>query len=109
MKQEEHVRICLDGDKDHAPQTVKYLIYQLRGESRLIGIECKTADYSHVKFCTFLFFSGIICFEEFVEGSMVARLSCLCSFHQGKRHVQQWCVADLILCCSMLVLLASTW
>ncbi len=33
-------------------------------------------------------FSGIICFEEFVEGSMVARLSCLCSFHKGKHQVQ---------------------
>jgi hypothetical protein len=63
--QEAHVRICLDGGSDHSPQTAKYLVYRLPGESSLIGIEC------------------IICFEEFVEDSMVARLSCLCSFHKA--------------------------
>jgi hypothetical protein len=36
-------------------------------------------------------FSGIICFEEFVEGSKVARLSCLCVFHEGKYLVQIVC------------------
>jgi len=38
-----------------------------------------------------IFFSGIICFEEFVEGSIVARLSCLCVFHEGKYLVQIVC------------------
>jgi len=63
-EQEAHIRICLDGGGGHSPQAAKYLVYQLPGKSSLIGIEC------------------IICFEEFVEGSMVARLSCLCSFHK---------------------------
>ncbi|KAF8505962.1 FYVE zinc finger-domain-containing protein, partial [Russula emetica] len=57
--QETHVRNCLDGGKGHSPQTTKYLTYVLPGESPLIGAEC------------------IICFEEFVEDSVVARLSCL--------------------------------
>ncbi|KAI0306973.1 hypothetical protein B0F90DRAFT_1813808 [Multifurca ochricompacta] len=65
-EQEAHVRSCLDGGKGQSPQTAKYLVYPLPGESTLIGTEC------------------VICLEEFVEGSMVARLSCLCSFHNGK-------------------------
>ena len=28
--------------------------------------------------------TGVICLEEFKEGSMIARLSCLCSFHNSK-------------------------
>jgi hypothetical protein len=39
----------------------------------------------------FPFFQGIICFEEFVEGSLVSRLSCLCIFHEGKHLVQVVC------------------
>jgi len=27
---------------------------------------------------------GVICLEEFREGSMIARLSCLCSFHNSE-------------------------
>ncbi|KAI9428375.1 hypothetical protein H4582DRAFT_753307 [Lactarius indigo] len=65
-EQEAHVRGCLDGGKGQSPPTAKYLVYRLPGESTLVGIEC------------------VICLEEFVEGSMVARLSCLCSFHNGK-------------------------
>ena len=38
-----------------------------------------------------IYFSGIICFEEFVEGSMVARLSCLCIFHEGEHQVEIVC------------------
>ena len=53
--------------------------------------------------------SGSICFEEFVEGSMVARLSCLCSFHKGKHQVQIVCRWFSYLCRSVLVLLASAW
>ncbi|KAH9049579.1 hypothetical protein EDB84DRAFT_942036 [Lactarius hengduanensis] len=64
-EQEAHVRGCLDGGKGQSPPTAKYLVYRLPGESTLIGIEC------------------VICLEEFVEGSMVARLSCLCSFHNA--------------------------
>ncbi|KAI9467221.1 FYVE zinc finger-domain-containing protein [Lactarius psammicola] len=64
-EQEAHVRGCLDGGKGQSPPTAKYLVYRLPGESTLIGIEC------------------VICLEEFVVGSMVARLSCLCSFHNA--------------------------
>jgi len=64
-EQEAHVRNCLDRGKGQSPPTARYLVYRLPGESTLIGIEC------------------VICLEEFVEGSMVARLSCLCSFHNA--------------------------
>ncbi|KAI0750930.1 hypothetical protein C8Q80DRAFT_1217832 [Daedaleopsis nitida] len=61
--QEGHVKHCLEGGTGSAPQSAKYLVYKLPEESALIGVEC------------------VICLEEFVEGSTVARLSCLCSFH----------------------------
>ena len=41
MEQEAHVKSCLDGSRGQSPQTAKYLVYQLPGESTLIGIECK--------------------------------------------------------------------
>ncbi|KAH9850711.1 hypothetical protein C2E23DRAFT_297085 [Lenzites betulinus] len=63
--QESHVRSCLEGGSGRAPQTAKYLVYKLPAESALIGTEC------------------VICLEEFVKGSTVARLSCLCSFHNA--------------------------
>jgi len=62
-EQEAHVRNCLDGGVGAVQQPAKYLVYRLPAESLLIGLEC------------------VICLEEFVKGSMVARLSCLCSFH----------------------------
>ena len=55
---------CLEGGSG-TPQSAKYLVYRLPGESTLIGTEC------------------VICLEEFVKDSMVARLSCLCTFHNG--------------------------
>src|SRR5712672_1051021 len=39
--QEAHVRSCLDDGGGHSPQTARYLVYSLPGESTLIGIECK--------------------------------------------------------------------
>ncbi|KAH9943326.1 uncharacterized protein BXZ73DRAFT_87675 [Epithele typhae] len=63
--QEAHVKNCLEGGTGTAPQTAKYLVYKLPAESSLIGHEC------------------VICLEEFVTGSTVARLSCLCSFHNA--------------------------
>ncbi|KAL7282503.1 hypothetical protein ACG7TL_003974 [Trametes sanguinea] len=63
--QESHVKSCLEGGSGTAPQTAKYLVYKLPAESALIGTEC------------------VICLEEFVKGSTVARLSCLCSFHNA--------------------------
>ncbi|KAI0033769.1 FYVE zinc finger-domain-containing protein, partial [Vararia minispora EC-137] len=64
-EQEAHVRTCLEGDTSKSPQVAKYLVYKLPSESALIGVEC------------------VICLEEFVTGSTVARLSCLCSFHNA--------------------------
>ncbi|KAI6047298.1 FYVE-domain-containing protein [Pisolithus marmoratus] len=64
--QEAHVKGCLDGDPGpSAPQSPRYLVYRLPAESALLGVEC------------------VICFEEFTKGSLVARLSCLCSFHDA--------------------------
>ncbi|KAF8138606.1 FYVE-domain-containing protein [Boletus edulis] len=63
--QEAHVKGCLDGGTRTAPQTVKYLVYELPAESALVGVEC------------------VICLEEFTQGSAVARLSCFCSFHNA--------------------------
>ncbi|KAJ7742474.1 FYVE-domain-containing protein, partial [Mycena maculata] len=62
-EQELHVRACLEGGSGPTSQAPKYLVYRLPAESTLIGLEC------------------VICLEEFAKGSMVARLSCLCSFH----------------------------
>ncbi|KAJ7507673.1 FYVE-domain-containing protein, partial [Mycena galericulata] len=62
-EQERHVRTCLEGGSGPTSQVPKYLVYRLPAESTLIGLEC------------------VICLEEFAKGSMVARLSCLCSFH----------------------------
>ncbi|KAI0796557.1 FYVE-domain-containing protein [Abortiporus biennis] len=64
-QQEAHVRNCLEGGSGSSPQPPKYLVYKLPPVSALIGTEC------------------VICLEEFVEGSAVARLSCLCTFHNG--------------------------
>ncbi|KAF9222106.1 FYVE-domain-containing protein [Gyrodon lividus] len=61
--QEVHVRSCLEGGTGSVPQAVKYLVYKLPAESALLGVEC------------------VICLEEFTQGSVVARLSCFCSFH----------------------------
>ncbi|KAK7695502.1 hypothetical protein QCA50_000138 [Cerrena zonata] len=63
--QEAHVKSCLEGGGGAAPPTAKYLVYKLPAESALIGTEC------------------VICLEEFVKDSTVARLSCLCSFHNA--------------------------
>ncbi|KAF7352895.1 Ankyrin unc44 [Mycena venus] len=62
-EQEVHVRTCLEGGSGPASTAPKYLVYRLPAESTLIGVEC------------------VICLEEFTKGSMVARLSCFCSFH----------------------------
>ncbi|TFK29361.1 hypothetical protein FA15DRAFT_632372 [Coprinopsis marcescibilis] len=65
QEQELHVRNCLEGGSSTTPQAAKYLVYCLPAESTLLGVEC------------------VICLEEFVKGSMVARLSCFCSFHSA--------------------------
>ncbi|KAJ3920784.1 hypothetical protein F5877DRAFT_37357 [Lentinula edodes] len=65
-EQEAHVKSCLEGGSGATQQAAKYLVYRLPAESTLIGVEC------------------VICLEEFTKGSMVARLSCFCSFHNGE-------------------------
>ncbi|KAJ4482635.1 hypothetical protein C8R41DRAFT_896663 [Lentinula lateritia] len=64
-EQEAHVKSCLEGGSGATQQAAKYLVYRLPAESTLIGVEC------------------VICLEEFAKGSMVARLSCFCSFHNA--------------------------
>ncbi|KZW04274.1 hypothetical protein EXIGLDRAFT_786159 [Exidia glandulosa HHB12029] len=66
--QEAHVKNCLDGGAggSRTPHAgAKYLVYRLPAESPLIGVEC------------------VICLEEFAKGSLIARLSCLCAFHNA--------------------------
>ncbi|KAL7410304.1 hypothetical protein BDY24DRAFT_400096 [Mrakia frigida] len=62
VEQEAHVRACLE-DGGSSVQAGRYLVYRLKPESSLVGVEC------------------VICLEEFLSGSKVARLNCLCSFH----------------------------
>jgi len=65
--QEAHVKSCLEGGGRtpvaDMPQAGRYIVYKLPAESSLIGQEC------------------VICLEDFVKGSLVARMSCLCTFH----------------------------
>ncbi|KAG8804699.1 hypothetical protein FRC16_003589 [Serendipita sp. 398] len=65
--QEAHVKSCLDGPSGGpgASQAGRYLVYRLPAESALVGVEC------------------VICLEEFVKDSDVARLSCFCTFHSA--------------------------
>ncbi|KAJ7276280.1 hypothetical protein B0H12DRAFT_12281 [Mycena haematopus] len=79
-EQEVHVRTCLEGGSGPASTAPKYLVYRLPAESTLIGVECtffaRPEHAVNVSTTT-----GVICLEEFTKGSMVARLSCFCSFH----------------------------
>ncbi|KAL4075965.1 hypothetical protein J3A83DRAFT_4089165, partial [Scleroderma citrinum] len=64
--QEAHIRMCLEGRaRSPVSQSDRYLVYKLPAGSALLGDEC------------------VICLEEFTKGSEVARLSCLCSFHNA--------------------------
>ncbi|KAJ7638693.1 FYVE-domain-containing protein [Roridomyces roridus] len=83
IAQETHVRTCLEGGTGPASQgpnrTPKYLVYRLPPESSLVNVECASPFL-----CEHpgpIRYTGVICLEEFAKGSMVARLSCLCSFH----------------------------
>lgn len=83
--QEAHVKNCLEGGGGQAStQTAKYLVYKLPGESSLIGTECRPPIAFPGIIADYAFQSGVICLEEFIKGSTVARLSCLCSFHNGE-------------------------
>jgi hypothetical protein len=62
--QEDHVRNCLNNGRASTVQAHRYLVFKL-GESPLVGQECS------------------ICFVEFEVGSEVARMACLCYFHQA--------------------------
>lgn len=39
--QELHVKHCLEGGAGTSPQSAKYLVYKLPGESTLVGVECE--------------------------------------------------------------------
>ena len=39
--QELHVKQCLEGGAGTSPQSAKYLVYRLPGESTLVGVECE--------------------------------------------------------------------
>ncbi|EJU06536.1 ankyrin [Dacryopinax primogenitus] len=66
MDQEIHVKNCLEGNSSGGVQnSARYLVYRLPADSSLIGSECEL-----------LFTLSLI-------GSAVARLSCLCTFHNG--------------------------
>ncbi|KAF9646781.1 FYVE-domain-containing protein [Thelephora ganbajun] len=41
LVQELHVKHCLEGGTGTSPQSAKYLVYRLPGESTLVGVECE--------------------------------------------------------------------
>jgi hypothetical protein len=103
--QEAHVRNCLEGGGNSSAQSAKYLVYKLPEESALIGTEC---EHSHVASLYRNLITGCRCnlsgrvrqryvctLQHFgptptmgITGSTVARLSCLCSFHNGGRSMR---------------------
>ncbi|KAJ2725973.1 hypothetical protein GGI07_000901 [Coemansia sp. Benny D115] len=52
-----------------SPAGVRYVVYNLTGDTPLLGQECA------------------ICFEDFEPGQRVARLNCLCTYHV-------WCISE---------------
>lgn len=82
--QELHVKQCLEGGAGTLTQSARYLVYRLPQESTLIGVECEPIYVFNWCSADGASFIGVICLEEFKEGSMIARLSCLCSFHNGE-------------------------
>lgn len=66
--QEAHVKICLEGESGTSPQTTRYLVYKLPGESRLIGTECKHLASVGLTKADDAMAIGVICLEEFTEG-----------------------------------------
>ncbi|KAN0063069.1 FYVE zinc finger domain protein upa1 [Thecaphora frezii] len=63
--QEAHVRACLENGGGGSLQGGRYLVYNLPGNSPIVGKEC------------------LICMEEFVANNLIARLPCLCYFHRA--------------------------
>ncbi|ORY85384.1 hypothetical protein BCR35DRAFT_313422 [Leucosporidium creatinivorum] len=63
-EQEEHVKDCLETGGGSIVQGGRYLVFKLP-PGPLVSEECR------------------ICFEEFVVNDKLARLPCLCYFHQG--------------------------
>ena len=113
--QEAHVKNCLDGGSGISPQTSKYLVYKLPGESALIGTECMRylsvisetiwhilAQVSFVwrnlwKVSRFNLIYSWWNISHVSIGSMVARLSCLCSFHNGEfSQLCLWSIDELM-------------
>ncbi|KAL1914122.1 uncharacterized protein VTP21DRAFT_11748 [Calcarisporiella thermophila] len=67
-EQEQHLKDCLEGKVGSGSVGVKYLVSKLADGSMLVGEECP------------------ICFEEFIPGDVVARLTCLCTYHRHCIH-----------------------
>ncbi|ORY07485.1 hypothetical protein K493DRAFT_101580 [Basidiobolus meristosporus CBS 931.73] len=64
--QEQHVQECLETREfSTSPRGSRYLNFKLKEDSNLLGQECP------------------ICFEEFELDETIARLTCLCTYHQG--------------------------
>lgn len=82
--QQLHVKECLEGGGGASTQSARYLVYRLPGESPLIGVECELIYVCSRRSADVGLSTGVICLEEFKEGSMIARLSCFCSFHNSK-------------------------
>jgi hypothetical protein len=83
-EQQLHVKECLEGGGGASTQSARYLVYRLPGESPLIGVECGLISVCSGCSVDVGFLAGVICLEEFKEGSMIARLSCFCSFHNSE-------------------------
>jgi hypothetical protein len=67
--QEYHVKSCLEGSSGSAPQSARYLVYKLPGESSLIGVECALIyDPDCSQYELTLMCLGVICLDEFVKG-----------------------------------------
>lgn len=82
--QQLHVKQCLDGGAGTSTQSARYLVYVLPEGSPLVGVECGLIYVRSRCLADGALPTGVICLEEFKEGSMIARLSCLCSFHNSK-------------------------
>ncbi|KAG6336355.1 hypothetical protein ID866_2750 [Astraeus odoratus] len=86
--QEAHVRGCLEGvtafTSPPTDQPARFLVYKLSAESALIGIECAICleEFVGGNYCCIML--SLECHSERIHvGSEVARLCCLCSFHNA--------------------------
>ncbi|CAO3683447.1 unnamed protein product [Rhizopus microsporus] len=62
-EQEQHLQRCLNVGSPPV-QSPRYIVYELPQDSTQVGEECP------------------ICFDEFSKGDKIARMICLCTYHQ---------------------------